>query len=256
VALYDHEVHGSRVARPPLRLQLPLPPSTPVRAPTFVQLDELLEELQRPRAGTGSPRASWHVRVALVMRYTGLRVGQVVRLRWEDVRFEERTLVIRGELGKTRAERRGRVVPLSEHLLEAMAGWGVRQGDLFPPSLVRLRSDRPEAAEMTWAHVENSVRLGMRKAWARTSVPPEIWTGRPDHAFRKALRTELIARGAAPWAVDRLLGHAGRSTGDLEYTAEWGVQEALREAVALIPAVGRAAPEGVATLPLRRDGSG
>jgi hypothetical protein len=134
-------------------------------------------------------------RVAIVMRYTGLRVGQVMRLRWDDVDLEASTLRIRPELGKSRAESVGRTVPISAHLVREMAGWGLREGWLIPSFR------QPGPRERTFRARD----LG--RAWERAGVRAEVWQGRPDHAFRKGFRSELRRAGGDSEAVEYLLGH-------------------------------------------------
>jgi integrase len=74
---------------------------------------------------------NWRARLCTLLRFTGLRVDeQVMKLRWSDVDLERAELTIRGELGKSAAEREGRIVPISPHLVEILSGWGVREGYL------------------------------------------------------------------------------------------------------------------------------
>ena len=231
IRLYDSELHGPATPRPPLQLELPQAPGRPVQAPTWAQVDAAIREIR-------GVRAPWHRQAGILMRYTGLRVGQVVRLTWADLDLDQAVLVVRGELGKSHQERRGRAVPISPHLVDELAGWGVREGPLFPPTLVLPHARRTKAAT-DWQDVANSLRVAIRRAWAASGAPAALWSQRPDHAFRKAFRTELLSRGAAPHAIDALLGHSGRSAGDVVYTDAWGLDHALRTAVALIPAVGQ-----------------
>jgi integrase len=58
--------------------------------------------------------------VFIVFRFTGLRVSQAMGLRWEDFDFERRTLTFRGELRKTTQEHQGRIIHVSQHLLDTI----------------------------------------------------------------------------------------------------------------------------------------
>jgi integrase len=39
---------------------------------------------------------------------------------WTDIDLDRRIIVFRGELGKSPSEKRGRVIPLSPHLIEEL----------------------------------------------------------------------------------------------------------------------------------------
>lgn len=237
--LADHTDYAGIVARPPWALELPgIPGAGRVFAATWEELDSVIQLLSNP----------WHRKVACIARYTGLRSGQVVRLRREDFDVSGLLLTVRGELGKTRHERQGRVVPFSEHLL-ADAAWlpGRQPGPLFPPEEVldtRMalavqafrRKNGSRTLPVSHLNVGTSFTNGMRRAWERSGLDQRLFARRPGHAFRIGFRTNLVASGADRFAIDFLLGHQSNgSTGDHRYTASWAVREEVVEAVALIP---------------------
>lgn len=240
--MYDHDTLGDLVVRPPRKLLLPTVSSTPVSAPTFAQLDAMVEHIS----------VGWHQQVATVMRFTGLRIGQVVRLHWDDFDLEGASLTIRGELGKSKKERRGRIIPISAHLVAELAGWGKREGSLFPVSIL-AKGNRPRTRVKDWRAVAAAASKGIGRAWAVSGLPKALYGKRPAHAFRKGFRTGLRALGAAPPAIDALVGHvSGGSTGDRDYTAAWGIASEVRAAVELVPARGNDAT--IYTLPTAAKG--
>ena len=172
--------HGDDFARynPP---RLPaLRASAIVFSPTFAQLDTLIAQ-ERARAA-GSPQ----VRLMVLQRYTGLRVKQAGRLRWDDVDLQGGRLRVRPELGKSALEKRGRVVPVSSHLIDELATWGRREGALI---------DSHGRAEHL--HLE-SIRKAVVRAWKRSEIDPSLYQGQTSHAFRKAFTSELVRRGSEP----------------------------------------------------------
>lgn len=173
--------------------ELRAPEATPVVAPTWVELDQVI----------AATRDEWVTRLAVVMRYTGLRVSQALRLRWDDLDLQSGLLTIRPELGKSRQERRGRVIPVSAHLIEHVVGWGVRDG-----ALVVELGDRP---------IVNAVRDAdgrLREAWAAAGVREVVWRGRPAHAFRKGVESGLLSLALPYIHVEAYLGHVvGRTEG-------------------------------------------
>ena len=220
---FDHDTFGAHVGRPRM---IDLPDASPVlktAAPTWAQCDAAIAE-------AGRSWAPWWARYLTVMRFTGLRKNQVINLRWEDVDLEAATLRVRPELGKSKQERRGRVVPISPHLVAEMAGWGVRDG-----YLVETRGEK--------RRIDNET---LHRIWKATGAPAEVWR-QPLHAFRKAFVSRLVEAGVAEHVIKCLVGHARGTTGDV-YTEAAAMMPMMRSAVALIPAVGDGAQTNVSAL--------
>ena len=207
----------------PRSIGLRRPPSPEKLAPTWAHMD-----LSCAAAAALFMRRSTRLlcgldvhplfRVAVIMRYTGLRVQQVMGLDWSDVDLERATLRIRPELGKSRQESRGRVVPISAHLVREFAEWGTGDGWIVPtwqggnnPRVVRSRD--------------------MRKAWLASGVPEDRWRGCPDHAYRAGLQSGLKRLGADDEAVKQLVGHSRGTRG--RYVDSESLP--MRHAVSLIP---------------------
>ncbi|MDP2317644.1 MAG: hypothetical protein Q8P41_32460 [Pseudomonadota bacterium] len=94
------------------------PPVVAVAAPTFADVDAFVGKLLIP----------WHVRIALVMRYTGLRASQASGMDWRDVDLEGGGAPARPRACPGREEGRARVFPLHPALVEEMAGWASARG--------------------------------------------------------------------------------------------------------------------------------
>ena len=204
--VWDHEEFSEWVARP---RELDLPRSSGPRlapyAPSWPECDAAIERAN-----------GWYRHLFVVLRGTGLRSHQVMHLLWSDVDLDQKRLTIRPELGKTRQERRGRVLPLADWLVDELAGWGRREGWLInaPPS--RNVDDRT-----------------VRRYWASTARP----VPQPQHAFRRAFISELTARRADERAIKRLVGHAGGITVDV-YTDPAALMDLMREAIDMVTPVG------------------
>jgi len=99
---YDEDDLGGFVSRP-RSLRMPTGPGSPTMAPTWEEMDACVLAAEGPT-----------YQLAVVLRYTGLRVQQVMGLLWSDLDMADRNLVIRGELGKSRQEQQGRIIPVSD----------------------------------------------------------------------------------------------------------------------------------------------
>lgn len=213
----DHEEFRGVPRWRAIELRQPtLPPRAP--APTWAQMDAVIVELER------STRRAWLGRLAVVMRCTGLRVHQAASLTWGDFDLsgEIALLTIRGELGKTDAERRGRTVPVSQVLVDELRTWS-------HPQLGRVVGGPTGRSQGRRERVFGD-------AWEATGAPAAIWTGRPEHSFRRGFQTGLIGGGADPFAVEVLLGHL--LPGQLDTYTDPRAWK-LRQAVDLVPPIAR-----------------
>lgn len=209
---YGREEYEPFIPRP-RPMDLPRKPAkTPRAAPTWAQMDAAISACD-----------SWRRCALIVMRCTGLRVQQVMGLRWEDLDTQTGLLTIRGELGKPGSERTGRIIPVAPVLL---AEW--RAGDLASWDDAAWIVPCPHAHRLMRAR---DVAL----VWKWASVSESAWKGRPDHAFRAGFQTELAAMGVARESREYLVGHAqpGQDVSYIE--AVRGLR--LVETVAKIPAL-------------------
>jgi len=177
----DSDRWPGRVPRPKrieMGRSLPPPPS----APTWAEMDACIAAVKTP----------WIACLLTFLRFTGLRVGETMLLRWEDLDLERGLLTIEPGISKTG---RGRVIPVSAHLVEALSGWPRVSSCVIPsPPGSRDRARQPRAQEVA-------------RAWREAGVPERVWSRAPHHAFRKGLKSGLLRAGAPPDAVDYLQGH-------------------------------------------------
>jgi integrase len=201
---------------PPDSLELRAQPEDHKQAPTFTQMDDVIEVSE-----------GWQRDLYVVLRCTGLRVQQAMGLRWDDFQLDREPAVLhlRGELGKSDQERRGRYIPISPVLVSEFAGWGRREGWLLECG----RSGRVARAR------------DAGRAWARAGIPAEVWERCPHHAFRAGFQSGLKRLKADDEAVRFLVGHSiGVRAHYLDPAAL-----PLVEAVGLLPPIGEATDHNV-----------
>ena len=197
-----------RFVPPPRKLRMRRSPTNPTVAPTFEEMDSCVN------AASG-----WRQDLALLMRFTGLRVSQVMGLLWHDLDLPRAEMTVRGELGKSLQERRGRRIPISRHMAEILSSWErTREFVIVPGPQCGPDRDRVARAKQ------------MGHAWRRAGVRREVWR-QPQHAFRKGFVSGLRRLGADPDAVEVLVGHSLGLRG--VYTDPDALP--LRKAVDLIP---------------------
>lgn len=198
----------------PRAFAMPTPLRALTVAPTWAECDAVIRLLRAATTGKG---VAW--KLATLMRYTGLRRLQAMQLTWADVDLERGVLTVRPELGKTPAERAGRVVPMAPGLVRELAGWGQRTGRLCGTT-----------GGNGVTSVAKPIYTGVRRAIDAGQARAEAWEGRSCHGFRRAFTTELERAGASREAVEYLVGH------DLGVRGRYLDPAALRlaDAVALV----------------------
>lgn len=223
------------LCRPPRELERVMPPTplyeTPEIVPTWAELDSVLRRVTQTRAQG----------LAIIMRYTGLRIEQASYVYAEDFDPVGGTLLIRK--GKSRREQNlMRRVPASPHLFVDIGPWvnSVSTGPLFPDHkatdqegnpipIVSYRNQTPYITE-AW-RAATKAKEARLEAWS----PPNRRRNRPDHAFRATFQAEIERAGMSDRVIDWLVGHSSKTTRGKHYNRP--VDEVLRQAVDTVPAI-------------------
>lgn len=180
---YDEDLGWEGLIPRYRRPAMPAQRRSPTIAPSWAEIDSMLCQLG----------PAWARRAALIQRYTGMRIGETLRLRWEDVREAE----LRIRAGITKGEYGARHVPLHPDLRRRMEEWQ-REGAL-------LCGPRGEAIAARQGYAARTYR----RAWAKACARREVYTS-PTHAIRRTVKSELLGAGASLAAVDAILGHGMR----------------------------------------------
>jgi Phage integrase family len=114
---------------------------------------------------------------------TGLRRGELLKLRWASVDFHHQLLTVEGEHAKSRQTRH---VPLNEEAMSMLQRW--REQSSGGPRVF-------------------GVSTGFRTAWRhilkRANISEFRW-----HDLRHHFASRLVQRGVPPYTVRDLLGHS------------------------------------------------
>ena len=155
---------------------------------------------------------------------TGLRVGEALGLRHEDIDARRCEIAVRQRLNinGARAKSWSREVPVDPGLIRLYSDY---LHDEYGPLdcdyvFVNLWGE-PLGQPMTYASVYRLVR----RLQARTAIEFS------PHLFRHSFATNLLRRGVAPEVVQKLMGHASIST-TIDTYAHLGVEDARRALVA------------------------
>ena len=197
---------ADRIARPKLQ--------TFTRRPlTDAECDKLLEVADDTQ----------RLRILLALD-AGLRLGDVVTLKWPEIDFERRII-----MRDTRKTGMKVIPPLSERLAAALAerlkGTKDKEGYIFPADVARLRN-----GEKT-DKISDEMSALFTKAGIKTHE-----TG-PDgkkhlvasfHSLRHTFVSRLMERGVNPYYVQRAVGHSTMTmTAHYDHSAAEEIRKAL-----------------------------
>ncbi len=174
-------------------------------------------------------RLAPHVRLMAVLAMnTGLRISEILGLRWEDVDFMQRTLTIQRSVvgkyeGETKTLASADVLPLHEMLVQELQGWKLREQSVNGWLFGNIDTGHPYHADsLRVKHLEPAGRAA--------GIPKLGW-----HAFRHTYRARLGNSGVAPEVQQKLMRHSS-----IEMTMRYG-QNAMLELTR--PANGRLVEE-------------
>lgn len=219
--------HGKSVLpRPPVYAAPP--------APTMAECDAALRHLPE--------RAEIARRLGIVMRFTGLRLGQALGLRVADVDITAATMVVRR--GKSRIEAAEcRVVPISRHLAAEIARW-THGRDADAPVVAPRAGGKNEEATTKAYRFKAAWTAAVAAGEARDTVwrPLTRKQARPEHAFRAAFQAHLRIAGVPEPVIDALVGHHSSTTRAKHYAGLDTLESAMRVAVDGMPPIDWAGP--------------
>ncbi len=178
------------------------PPRRGRRLPRVLAVEEVLKLLEAPR---GSGPLALRDRAALELMYgSGLRVSEVLDLRPEGLRLDERFVRVIGKGDKERA------VPLTEASVEALRRY--RDG---ARALLAGRARRDPGNLFLNRRGGRLSRMGLWRILRRHAVAAGISGDFHPHMLRHSFATHLLEGGADLRVVQELLGHASVTTTEI-----------------------------------------
>ena len=144
--------------------------------------------------------------MATVAACTGLRISEVLALRWEHINFEAGTMlvqqgVVNGRIGKTKTEASNDEIPLDGDFALALLAWK----DKNPHATVGLVFPSPVTGGCFHAGV--IMRKHIRPAGEKVGLKAVGW-----HSFRHSYRGMLDDTGANTGTQQGLMRHANVAT--------------------------------------------
>lgn len=132
-----------------------------------------------------------HRFLLMVLYYTGIRLNEVINLRWEDLDFERKTIHLKVTKGT-----KDRVIFLHQNLADLIQNFGLKkEGWVFQSNLGKRYNLR-------------SVQMVVRQAAQRAGIKKRV----TPHTLRHSFATHLLEAGADIRSIQQLLGHKDLKT--------------------------------------------
>ena len=204
------------------------------RRQDHVWSDEEIEALLRAAEELAEKPASRYdytplLRTAL---FTGLRLGELLGLQWQDVDLREGVLHVRrqftrlGEYAPPKTKAAIRRIPLSEEMTRELAALRLRSRYSSEDDPVfAARNGRP-------LKHRNATRRGFELAAAKAGIDDVTF-----HSMRHAFASRMIARGISSTVLAALMGHESSTITERRYVHLFDRQrtdEAVRQAMASV----------------------
>lgn len=148
---------------------------------------------QARRVLAACPTAEWRLIFALA-RFGGLRVSEILTLRWEHIFWEDCRIEVPGAKGRHGTGKRKRGLPIFPELAQALQD---------------VLAERPDANGRVVASYEPSANIGVQMARWIKAAGIDDWQ-KPFQNLRATRATELVRRGEDPAKVCHWLGHSLR----------------------------------------------
>lgn len=133
---------------------------------------------------------------------TGLRLGELLALRWSDIDFSTGTLLIQNSESFTTKSKRSRVVPMSEELSGLLSD---RKGKVSSES--ELVFSNRYGRRLVETTIEHKFKVTVRRAGLNDRLH--------FHSLRHSFASALVMSGVSLYAVQKLLGHSQSKTTEI-----------------------------------------
>jgi len=148
-------------------------------------------------------RSRYDVSIILhsIPAYTGMRRGEVLRLRWGDIAFEQETIVARSRKQSRQEVETARRIDLHAELKRILLAWREKRPSgqfvICDPDCTRMLTSRQATTRFFQPLVGTKWCLCRRRDWFKIGY----------HTYRHSFASNLAALGVDQRVIDEWMGH-------------------------------------------------
>lgn len=172
-------------------------PTPPERRPLHFSKEELNALL----ASLRDPQLKILVQTGV---FTGMRLGELLSLMWEDVSFEKVEIHVRNKNGFVTKSKKERTLPMHPTLKKILMDWRKKSRS----QLVFAREET-----LRWGVSQMSIRF--KSALKRSPLPEQRKRELHFHSLRHTFATMLLQQSVPIYTVSRMLGHSSVRTTEI-----------------------------------------
>jgi site-specific recombinase XerD len=175
-------------------------PKLPQRLPIYLnqsEIQRLLNDLP-----TDGPTQTRDATLVKLLFFTGIRIGEAIRLNHTDIDWEENQLRVIGKGDKER------LIPINSKLAAVLEKWIQVRNTIKPiesPALFVSLGGPRRGGRLS----HDAMLLAVRGCFSAIGIPPKKYS---PHKLRHTCATELLRKGVPVEQISQILGHAKLDT--------------------------------------------
>lgn len=175
-------------------------PKLPQRLPVYLNQSEIQRLLNDMPMETDIQTRD--ATIVKLLFFTGIRIGEAIRLNVNDIDWDEMQLRIIGKGDKER------LIPINSKLAQILERWLTVRGKSKPvesPALFMTMGGPRKGTRMS----HDAMLLAVRSCFTAIGIPPKKYS---PHKLRHTCATELLRKGVPVEQISQILGHAKLDT--------------------------------------------
>jgi site-specific recombinase XerD len=164
-------------------------PKLPKVYPAFISEAEFVKILE-------NVKTSLLKDVYVTLFHTGMRAGELINLKWNDVDLESRIISIRNTIEFSTKGKKDRIIPINDKLLRVMQKHFPKMINLNKPQFV---FERIPGFRLTIDYLSKHFKKAVRAAKMNDQIHL--------HTLRHSFASNLIQKGVSLYVIKELLGH-------------------------------------------------
>jgi len=185
-------------------------------APVFINSEQLTVVSQQLKNKTVKD-------VVTFAFYTGMRLDEIINLRWKNVNIENRVITVGDENFITKG-RKQRFIPICEEVFAILTNLKKTPSFILP----LIKEENICSYVFCKANGERYTGDHISQSFKRASIVADMESSIHFHSLRHSFASNLVQKGVPLYTIKELLGHSSISTTEIYSHLN---MESLREAV-------------------------